>query len=63
MELNLKQPVVFLDIETTGTDVATDRIVEIAMLKIEPNGKETVYEKKVNPTIPIPTEISEIHGI
>jgi len=63
MELNLKRPLVFLDLETTGTDIASDRIVEIAMLKIDPNGREFTYEKRVNPTIPIPPQVSEIHGI
>lgn len=63
MELNLKNPLVFIDLETTGINIVNDRIVEISILKIEPNGKETSYTYRVNPTIPIPEESSKIHGI
>jgi DNA polymerase III subunit epsilon len=63
MELNLKRPIVFLDLETTGTNVGVDRIVEIALLKIFPNGSKDSRLHKVNPTIPIPEETSKIHGI
>lgn len=63
MELNLKNPLVFIDLETTGINVVNDRIVEISILKIEPNGKETSYTYRVNPTVPIPEESSKIHGI
>jgi DNA polymerase III subunit epsilon len=63
MELNLKRPIVFLDLETTGTNVGADRIVEIALLKIFPNGSKDSRTYKVNPTIPIPLETSKIHGI
>ena len=60
MELNLKRPIVFLDLETTGTNVGADRIVEIGLLKIFPNGSKDSRTYKVNPTIPIPEETSKI---
>ncbi|MEN9919805.1 MAG: hypothetical protein RL662_2241 [Bacteroidota bacterium] len=63
MELNLKNPIVFFDLETTGTNITKDRIVEISFLKIHPNGKEEVKTKRINPEIPIPQEASDIHGI
>jgi DNA polymerase III subunit epsilon len=63
MELPLKRPIVFFDLETTGINVTNDRIVEITLLRIEPNGKETEKTFLVNPTIPISKEASEIHGI
>ena len=63
MTLKLKRPIVFFDLETTGLKIAKDRIVEISILKIFPNGKKEVKTWMVNPTIPIPPEISLIHGI
>ncbi len=63
MQLKLKRPIVFLDLETTGVNVGTDRIVEIALLKIYPDGKKEEICMKINPTIPIPIESSLIHGI
>lgn len=63
MELNLKNPIVFFDLETTGTNVTKDRIVEISYLKVHPNGKEEIKTKRINPEIPIPKESSDIHGI
>jgi DNA polymerase-3 subunit epsilon len=63
MKLNLKNPIVFFDLETTGINVVTDRIVEISYLKIYPNGKEESDTLLVNPTIPIPKNTTEIHGI
>lgn len=63
MELKLKRPIAFFDLETTGIKVATDRIVEISIVKIHPNGKKEVKTRRVNPEIPIPKETSEIHGI
>lgn len=63
MELNLSKPIVFFDIESTGTMVAADRIVEICVLKINPDGTEEVKTRRINPTIPIPNEVSLIHGI
>ncbi|MDD2564876.1 MAG: 3'-5' exonuclease [Salinivirgaceae bacterium] len=63
MDINLKRPLIFFDLETTGIDVATDRIVEIALLKIFPDGREETYEKRINPGMPIPPETTEIHHI
>ena len=63
MELNLKKPICFFDLETTGINVATDRIVEIAILKVFPNGNKESYTWRVNPEMPIPEESSAIHGI
>ena len=63
MKLNLKNPLVFLDLETTGINVVTDRIVEIALLKIFPDGREEEKLQRINPGIPIPQQASAIHGI
>ncbi len=63
MELKLKRPIVFIDLETTGISVSTDRIVELSLLKISPNGKEQWMTTRVNPGIPIPPKVTAIHGI
>ncbi len=63
MFLNLKNPLIFFDLETTGTDVAVDRIVELTYLKIYPNGSEEQKTMRINPTIPISQEAMAIHGI
>ena len=63
MKLKLTRPICFFDLETTGIDVAKDRIVEIAILKVFPNGNKESYTWRVNPGIPIPSESSAIHGI
>ncbi len=63
MQLNLKNPVVFLDLETTGINIVTDRIVEIALLKILRNGSEEEMLLRINPEMPIPAQSSAIHGI
>ncbi|HTN21410.1 MAG TPA: exonuclease domain-containing protein [Pelobium sp.] len=63
MKLNLKRPLAFFDIESTGVNVASDRIVEISILKASPNGDEEVKTLKIKPLIPIPLESSLIHGI
>jgi len=63
MLLNLKNPLIFFDLETTGIDVANDRIVELTFLKINPIGDEESKTIRVNPTIPIPPETTRIHGI
>ena len=63
MNLKLEKPIVFFDLETTGVQVATDRIVEIAILKVFPNGNKESKTWLVNPTIPIPAETTAIHGI
>lgn len=62
-KLNLKRPIIFFDLETTGTDNAKDRIVELALVKIAPDGKREKYVKRINPGIPIPPEVTLIHGI
>ena len=63
MDLNLKRPIAFLDLETTGINVAADRIVEISVLKIFPQGKEEWLSTRVNPEMPIPPKSTAIHGI
>jgi len=63
MQLNLKNPLVFFDLETTGVNANTDRIVEISYLKVYPNGNEETKTFRVNPGIPIPKEASDIHHI
>jgi len=63
MQLNLKNPIVFFDLETTGINIAADRIVELSYLKIELNGNEVSKTMLINPTIPIPPESTAIHGI
>lgn len=61
--LTLKRPIVFFDLETTGTDHAKDRIIELAFVKLMPDGKKEKYVKRINPGMPIPAESSAIHGI
>ena len=63
MNLKLKNPLAFFDLETTGINIANDRVVEISILKIMPNGDEEKRTDLVNPGIPIPAETSLIHGI
>ena len=63
MELKLNKPICFFDLETTGVDIAKDRIVEIAILKVFPNGNKESKTWLVNPTIPIPPQVTAIHGI
>ena len=63
MALELTRPIVFIDLETTGINVATDRIVEIAIIKIMPDRSRSTKVKLINPQIPIPKEVSDIHGI
>lgn len=63
MELKLSKPIIFFDLETTGINIATDRIVEISILKVYPNGTEESKTWLVNPIIEIPKESSDIHGI
>ncbi|SKB68049.1 DNA polymerase-3 subunit epsilon [Salegentibacter holothuriorum] len=63
MELNLTKPICFFDLETTGTNVAKDRIVEIAILKVFPNGNKESKTWLVNPEMKIPKEVIAIHGI
>ena len=63
MELKLKRPLAFFDLETTGVNIATDRIVEISILKVNIDNTEEVYTRRVNPLMPIPVESSMFHGI
>ena len=63
MKLNLKNPIVFFDLETTGTNIVTDRIVEISYLKVSPNGREESKTLRINPEMHIPESVSVIHGI
>jgi DNA polymerase-3 subunit epsilon len=61
--LQLKKPLAFIDIEATGTNVSTDRIVEIAIVKVLPDGNRTVKRKLFNPQVPIPQVTTDLHGI
>lgn len=63
MRLNLKNPLVFFDLEATGINIVKDRIVEISYVKVFPNGKEEKMTRRVNPGMPIPPESTAIHGI
>lgn len=63
MELKIKRPIVFIDVETTGINVSTDRVVEISLLKISPDGREKWFTTRVNPEMPIPPKVTAIHGI
>ena len=63
MQLELKKPIVFFDLETTGVDVSKDRIVEISILKLHPNGEKEIKTRRVNPEMHIPEQSSEVHGI
>jgi len=63
MSLQLKRPLVFIDLETTGMNLSTDRIVEIAIIKVFPDGTKTIKQKLLNPQMPIPKNSSDIHGI
>lgn len=63
MKLNLKRPIVFFDLETTGTNITSDRIVEISVVKVMPDGTEIVKTRRINPGCPIPAEATAIHHI
>lgn len=63
MKLNLKKPLVFFDLETTGTNINSDRIVEICYLKVYPNGNEESKTLRINPEMHIPEASSAVHGI
>jgi len=63
MELKLTRPICFFDLETTGIEVAKDRIVEISIFKVYPNGNKESKTWLVNPTIPIPPQTTAVHGI
>ena len=63
MTLNLKNPLVIFDLETTGISISQDRIIEYSFVKINPNLEKEVRTQRINPTVPIPEESSLIHGI
>lgn len=63
MELNLRNPIIFFDLETTGVDIMSDRIVELSLIKVYPNGTEEVKSRRLNPERPIPAEATKVHGI
>jgi DNA polymerase-3 subunit epsilon len=63
MQLNLKKPLAVFDLETTGTNIARDRIVELSIVKVLPDNTHTTHTRRINPTIPIPAEATRIHGI
>lgn len=62
-KLSLRRPLAFIDLETTGVNVGSDRIVEISILKLLPGGNKEMRTWRVNPTIPIPKQSTDIHGI
>ena len=61
--LQLKKPIAFIDLETTGTNLGIDRIVEIAIVKILTDGSKSIKRKLINPEMPIPSGASDVHGI
>jgi len=61
--MQLKRPLVILDLETTGTWIDKDRIIEIGMIRLEPDGSRRIYEQKVNPGMKIPPIVTEVTGI
>ena len=63
MQLNLNKPICFFDLETTGINITKDRIVEISILKVSPNGTEEKKTWLVNPEMPIPAVVVAVHGI
>ncbi len=63
MNLVLTRPIVFFDLETTGTSIMRDRIVEISIIKVMPDGSEIERTLRVNPGMPIPAEATAIHHI
>ena len=63
MKLNLSKPLAFFDLETTGTNITHDRIVEMAIIKVMPHGERLTFVKRINPERAIPKEASFIHGI
>lgn len=63
MKLKLERPLAIFDLETTGLNISQDRIVEIGIIKVYPDGTEETFSSKVNPEMPIPEEVSLIHGI
>jgi len=62
-KLKLERPIAFIDVETTGTNPNSDRVVELSILRIQPDGKEEYKSHRVNPGVPIPPEATSVHGI
>jgi DNA polymerase-3 subunit epsilon len=63
MKLKLKRPIIFFDLETTGVNVTSDRIVELCYIKVYPNGNEESKNMRINPEMPIPEFATAVHGI
>ena len=63
MRLKLERPIMFFDLETTGTNILRDRIVEISMIKVYPDGHDLQRTVRVNPGMPIPAEATAVHHI
>ena len=63
MQLKLQRPIIFFDLETTGTNITHDRIVEISIIKVLPSGEEIERTRRVNPEMPIPAEATAVHHI
>ncbi|MBI3883959.1 MAG: 3'-5' exonuclease [Sphingobacteriales bacterium] len=63
MSIQLSRPIAFIDLETTGVNLSTDRIVEVAIIKVLPDGSRQVKRKLINPEMPIPAHVTDIHGI
>lgn len=63
MKLTLARPIAFIDLETTGINISTDKIIELAIVKILPDGTKQVKRKLLNPQMPIPKSSTDIHGI
>ncbi|MBQ5425338.1 MAG: 3'-5' exonuclease, partial [Bacteroidales bacterium] len=63
MRIQLHKPIVFFDLETTGVNITTDRIVEISVVKVFPNGEEMRKTYRINPEMPIPPQATAVHGI
>jgi len=63
MKLSLTKPLAFIDLETTGLDIVNDRIIEIAILKLLPDGNKELFIQRINPGIPVPPKTTAIHGI
>ncbi len=63
MKIELKRPIIFFDLETTGVDTSRDRIVEISMIKVMPDGERITKTRRLNPEMPIPESATAIHGI
>ena len=63
MQLNLKRPIIFFDLETTGLNITKDKIVEISLIKVYPDGREEEKTRRLNPEMPIPPFVTELTGI